>query len=364
MNKRILVIPKPAKLKCASDILFRLLNRSMSKERDLIRIITSKLPRSKDQLNDLFESDAEIINYGSKKLLVSIDEFSDEDNFRSHDPYTLGWNLAIATISDILASGGHPRFYAHSIIIDKNNWDDSYLDKFSAGIGEVLKKTGTSFIGGDMGSADKWGYTGVVLGETDKPVKRKGAKPGDIIFMTGKTGAGNLEAALKLYSEKLLLNKILKHYPVRFPCRIKESQIISRYATSCIDSSDGVLNALKTISELNKTGFEITEIPYIQNGILACKILSKPIELLLMGECGEYELVFTMDKKDMDYMTDEAKKQKLVFTCIGQITEEPSQILTSRNGRIDFTGFNICARDFTDVNLYLEALINFLKDYA
>ena len=92
----------------------------MSREKDIITRIANQLPRSNKQLNNLFESDSEIIQFGSKKLLLTIDEFSDEDHFRNHDPYILGWNLAVATISDILASGGQPTFYGHSIIIDKD----------------------------------------------------------------------------------------------------------------------------------------------------------------------------------------------------------------------------------------------------
>ncbi|MCK4829628.1 thiamine-monophosphate kinase, partial [bacterium] len=271
----------------------RIIHRSMSREKDIITRIANQLPRSDKQLNNLFESDSEIIQLDFTKLLFTVDEFSDEDHFRDHDPSILGWNLTVATISDILASGGLPRYYGHSVMIDKNKWDDFYLERFSTGIADVLKKTKVFFIGGDVGSSDHWHYTGIALGETNNTVTRIGAKPGDIILMTGQIGAGNLEATLKLYTSKHILNKVLKHYKTRLALRFDESRLISQYATSCIDSSDGVLNALKTLSELNHTGFELTHTPYLHDGVLACKILSKPKELLLMGECGEYELVFT-----------------------------------------------------------------------
>lgn len=336
----------------------------MSREKDIITIIANQLPRSDKQLNNLFESDSEIIQYGSKKLLVTIDEFSNEDLFRDHNPYILGWNLTVATISDILASGGLPRYYGHSVMIDKNKWDDYYLERFSTGIADVLKKTKAFFIGGDVGSSDQWHYTGIALGETKRVITRLGAKPGNIVLMTGQIGAGNLEAALKLYSSKHILNKVLKHYKTRLALRFDESRLISQYATSCIDSSDGVLNALKTLSELNHTGFELTHTPYLHDGVLACKILSKPKELLLMGECGEYELVFTIDKKDLVTFLQKSKEQKLSFTQIGNIVEEPGKILATHNSHIDFSGFDISARDYKDVNLYLDALNNYLDRHG
>ena len=335
----------------------------MSKEKDIIARIANKLPRCENQLNKLFESDSEIIKYGSKKLLVTIDEFSTEDLFRDHDPYILGWNLAAATISDILASCGLPEYYGHSVMIDNNKWDDHYLGRFSTGIADVLKKVKAFFIGGDVGSSDHWHYTGVAIGKANKPVTRMGAKPGDLILMTGQIGAGNLEAALKLYSDKYIFNKVLQKYKIRLALRVDESKLISQYATSCIDSSDGVLNAVNTISDLNHLGFEINNTPYLRNGVIACSILSKPKELLLMGECGEYELVFTIDKKNLAPLLQQSKEQKLFFTQIGYMAEKPLKILAARNCHIDFFGFDISARDYSDVNLYLDALTKYIYSH-
>lgn len=335
----------------------------MSKEKDIITRISKKLPRSETQLNHLFESDSEIIKYGSNKLLVTIDEFSTEDLFRDNDPYVLGWNLTVATVSDILASGGLPKFYGHSVMIDKNKWDDHYLERFSTGIADVLKKVKACFIGGDVGSSDHWHYTGIALGKTDKAVTRIGAKPGDLILMTGQIGAGNLEAALKLYYTKNIFNRVLKYYKIQLAVRFDESKLISQYATSCIDSSDGLLNAVNTLSELNHIGYKLTNTPYLRNGVLACNVLSKPIELLLMGECGEYELVFTIDKKNLALFFQKSEEKNLSFTQIGSMVEKPEKTLTSRNSHIDFSGFDISARDYSDVSLYLDALTNFLHSH-
>ena len=165
--------------------------------------------------------------------------------------------------------------------IPVNKWDNKYLSHFSKGIADVLYKVQAGFIGGDVGTADKWHYTGIAIGENENPVTRLGAKSGDIILMTGQVGIGNLEAALNLYSKKPLLNAILKGYKTKLAVRFDESRLIREFATSCIDSSDGVLNALNTISDLNNTGFEMTQVPYFTGGLAVCKLLSKPKELLL-----------------------------------------------------------------------------------
>jgi len=335
----------------------------MNKEFDIITKLAKSLPRSPSQMNELFESDSEIIRYNDKNLLFTVDDYSAEDQIRDHDPYTLGWNLTAATLSDIFASGGIPLFYAHSLSIEPDKWDDRYIKEFSEGVSAVLKKAEAFFIGGDLGTSEKWHYTGIALGEAHEPITRKGAKEGDLILMSGQIGTGNLEAAFSLYSDKPLLKPILKNVKNRFPVRLEESKLISKYATSCIDSSDGVLNALNTLADINNTGYTITETPYLAGGLAACKILSKPSELLLLGECGEYELVFTMDEKDKSKFLQTAKDQRLSFTIIGKMIAEPVKTLFSSGKHFDLTEFNIRARDYEDVKVYLQSLTHYLKSH-
>ena len=59
----------------------------MDREVETIKRILKILPGSNSQLNNFFESDAEIIAYQGKKLLFSIDEFSQEDLFRGRQEW-------------------------------------------------------------------------------------------------------------------------------------------------------------------------------------------------------------------------------------------------------------------------------------
>jgi thiamine-monophosphate kinase len=144
---------------------------------------------------------------------------------------------------------------------------------------------------------------------------------------------------------------------------MKESVLIREYASSCIDSSDGVLNALISLSEINTTGFELTRIPYLSKGLAACRVLSKPRELLFAGECGEYELVFTIPGKDLSTFLNKAAGQHLNITPIGRMTENPERTLNSMRTQIDFTPFEIRGRDYENISLYLEELTHYLKSH-
>lgn len=333
----------------------------MNKEKETINKILSQLPKSKKHINEFYESDAEIIEFGSKKLLFTTDEFSSEDLFRDNDPHVLGWNMAVCTISDILASGGIPKFYAHSIGADITKWNLEYVKLFAKGIADVLNLSGASFIGGDLGISKDWHYTGICLGETNKTITRKGAEAGDHIFITGNIGAGNLEAALILYSENKLIGKLIKRYKNYFKLRLKESLVIKNYADSCIDTSDGVLNALNTLAEINNVGYKVNKLPYLKEGVLACKLLSKPKTLLFMGECGEYELMFTIKKKDENEFLNQARSKEIKVHRIGEITRDSEKILDEGGKRIHFDNFEISGRNYDNVRNYLDDLTDYLS---
>ncbi|MCF8371378.1 MAG: thiamine-phosphate kinase [Bacteroidales bacterium] len=333
----------------------------MSKESSIIKRIVGVLPKSGFMQNEFFQSDSEIIDFHNRKVLFSMDDFTREDFFRDDDPKELGRNVAIATISDILASGGQPLFFAHSMSFNYDKWDTQYVEAFSEGISKVLREVGAGFIGGDLGRSDSWKYTGVAIGESEKPITRIGAKEGDLIFMTGEVGAGNMEATMILFLNDNALISSINLPRLKLNLRLKESQLIQKYATSCIDTSDGVLGALNTISELNNTGFLVNNVPYTPAGIELSKLTGKPACILLIGECGEYELLFTIKENEKQAFLLDAKKHELQFTQIGEVKSKDSKILQTEDECIDFSNFNISARDYNDMKYYLTELFRYVE---
>ena len=333
----------------------------MSKEQEMIEVIHKPMPRSASQRNKLFEADSEIVDFHGQSLLYNIDEFSEEDLFRDEDPYVLGWNMATGSISDILASGGKPKYYAHSLVM-QSSWTKDYVEKLSLGIAEVLKEVGAAFIGGDFGISQTWRYTGSVIGDLEgPPMLRSGANVGDGIFITGPIGRGNVEAALVLYAENPLVKHLTGRWRNSFRLRCKEAEVIKRHSCCCIDTSDGVFNALNAISEMSKTGFVVGNLPYVKSGLLLAKALNVPKEMLFLGECGEYELLFTLSKEAEEEFFKEALEKKLKFYKLGDVKEEGSKVLWERGRKIDFMTYELRARDYIDPKDYLRAVAHFIQ---
>jgi thiamine-monophosphate kinase len=180
--------------------------------------------------------------------------------------------------------------------------------------------------------------------------------------MTGTIGNGNLEAAMKLYSNTPALRPILNRFPIRFHLRKAEAEVIRKFASCCIDTSDGVLKALQAIADLNGVGFVAEDLPYSMEGLFVTRLIGKPHELLFLGESGEYELLFSVSPEMEETLLKEAGEKKLMFHKIGCFTESAEQWMKDRGRMIDLRKFRFSARDFPDAGKYLEILIKTLSD--
>jgi thiamine-monophosphate kinase len=322
----------------------------MLTESDICKLLSSLLPSGRR--NECFQSDAEIFVLDGKQCLFTTDEFCSEDHFPEDDAFALGWNIAAGAISDILACGGKPLFYAHALTVSKA-WDRPFVEQFGQGVAAVLRETAVGFLGGDCGRAGSWRCTPSVIGVCEgKPVLRTGAQPGALLYITGPLGAGNLEAALRLYSAAMPAHKPTSR---RLHIRSKESGLVRRYATACTDTSDGLLVSLDALADVNACGYSVEDPPILHEASAFCATTGLSPLLILCGECGEYELLFTVPPHSREELESEAMEQGCKVQLIGRITASGRRIREG-NESVTFTRAGVRARDYEDHQSYLDAL--------
>ncbi|HNW99937.1 MAG TPA: AIR synthase related protein [Candidatus Cloacimonadota bacterium] len=333
----------------------------MNFEEKVIHLINSVMPKSPLRKSVLGEVDSEVFLLGDNEHLFTTDDFSHEDLLQEDNPNILGWNIACGAISDIIAAGGKPLLYAHSMVIPQE-WDEAYVREFSKGISKVLKKYPVSFIGGDLGIGEHWRYTASVIGTpVGKGINRRGCKAGDSIFLTGKIGEGNFQAVMNLFSGNSGIEQLHKGSINKFHTHERLPEIISQYATCAIDTSDGVFSALQTISKLNGTGFQINNLHFQKKCTLAANLLQIPELLFFLGECGEYEILFTVSSRNREYLQAELIKHEIEAYEVGNITGcAETQIVTHQQNHYDFTGYNFKARDYSNIREYVQKMIEWV----
>ena len=219
---------------------------------------------------DLFRSDAQIVEIVGEKWGVTCDDFSlTEDLFTDKDPYLLGSNLVIATLSDLYATGCKPSFYEHSIVFPKNK-NYKWCVELANGIKDTLRQADCTLIGGDTGQGKEFKYTGIAFGKQERDISRIFPKIEQNLYVTGNLGDAN-EAIVKLK-----------------PTPMFELRTLPECALSAIDTSGGFIDALWLLHELNPDfRIEVENPP--------CKDIN-----YLFGGAGEYELLFTASEECPD----------------------------------------------------------------
>lgn len=254
-------------------------------EQDLIRRIASQFPRSPLQANGLFGCDAEVLKIGGRQWCLTMDEFSpEEDLFTSESPEKLGANLAVATLSDLLACGAEPRFFMQSLVLPKAP-ASGFVDEVTAGLKKVLAAAGCYLCGGDLGSARGWRFTGFAMGPAaGVPLTHNLPGKEYTLWVTGRFGDANFA--------------VLNDLPTpSFEFRLAESRAIRSRAAACIDTSGGLIDSLWLLHGQNpKLRFELDldRVPYAAGISAFAKASGVPAGAFLLGGAGEYELLFAL----------------------------------------------------------------------
>lgn len=230
----------------------------------------------------------------------------------------LGYKAIVSNLSDICAMNARPRQVTVSVAIS-NRFSVEAMDELYAGMKAACDAYQVDLVGGDTTSSNRGliiSVTAIGQGEKDKLVYRNGAKPGDLICITGDLGAAYLGLQLLEREKQLYLQnpdvkpdlEEQKHAVGRFlkpEARMDMIEILDKaqlVPTAMIDISDGLSSDLMHICKQSGVGaiVEETGVPiHSDTKLLALKFNLDPINCALNG--GEdYELLFTIDEKDVE----------------------------------------------------------------
>ena len=339
-------------------------------ENKIINDLTKSFIRSPKQLNKVHETDAEIVELENSpyNLAITIDTISEEIKTGLYsDPYQIGWMSVMVNMSDLAAVGASPIGIVISQILPKEI-SKEYLDKIQNGINDACKKCGTFVLGGDTNFGDELIISGCAIGtvEKEKHLKRIGCKDRDKIYVTGIVGNGNAFAAQKLLlqSEKvdsrLCGNDILQFQP---SAKLEWRNILIKYSSGCIDTSDGVLSSIDQLMRLNNIGFRFRNDWNETLDPTSKHLFTKynlPLWLLLAGEHGEFELLFSIPEENETEFIKEADRLNLNPVYLAEAKSEQNikidlyqkdQILDSEKIR------NLAFEKDFSPSLYLQKLM-------
>ncbi|MFT4883639.1 MAG: thiamine-monophosphate kinase [Natronomonas sp.] len=184
-------------------------------------------------------------------LVVTTDMLHETTDFPDGTTrYTAGWRAVGASLSDVAAMGAEAT--AALAVYGAPEFRDDEIADFLRGCTDVCEAVGTEYVGGDLDGHEEFTVSTTALGETDSPVYRSGAEPGDTVCVTGTVGRSG--AALRLFEAG---NTERANDLFRFEPRIATGRTLETYATAMMDSSDGLARSLHQLAEASDCGFDI-----------------------------------------------------------------------------------------------------------
>ena len=226
--------------------------------------------------------------------------------------YDIGYKAVAVNLSDLAAMGAEPAWITVALSMPKAN--ETWLEKFAAGVFELLNRYSMELIGGDT-TQGPLSVTVQAHGfvPKNKALRRDHAQAGDAIYVTGNLGAAAWELIQKTPSPAML-QKLNHPQP-----RIKAGILLRHIANSAIDISDGLAADLNHILQSSQVGaiIHVADLPLSDN----LKSLSKDQALQLALTAGDdYELCFTISQKNLPILQKLIPKLDCQATHIGAIT--------------------------------------------
>jgi len=184
-----------------------------------------------------------------QELVVCMDTLVAGVHFPEGTPAAaIGHKSLAVNLSDLAAMGATPAWATLSLTIPENN--STWIDEFSRAFCALADRHSVQLVGGDT-TRGPLSVTvqahGFVSGGS--ALRRKGAKPGDRIYVTGTLGDAGLALQLRESAADRLQKKL--DYPEP---RIEAGRVLAGLASAAIDISDGLLADLGHLLEAGSSG--------------------------------------------------------------------------------------------------------------
>jgi len=298
--------------------------------------------------------DATVLDFKNKKTVISTDLLIEGVHFDlAYMPLKhLGYKAIMVNLSDIYAMNATATQVTISIAVS-NRFPLEALEELYAGVATACKTYNVDLVGGDTTSS-KTGLmisvTAIGVANEEDIAYRTGAKPNDLLVVTGDLGAAYMGLQV-LEREK----EVFKVNPNSQPDLEPYSYIVERqlkpearkdipellkqldvHPTSMIDISDGLSSEILHLSKGSGLGIDLYEdkIPLDPTVIAACEEFKMDSTLVALSGGEDYELLFTIDQKDFLKI-----KGNPNLTVVGHTTStgEGSFLISRNNTKIPLT---------------------------
>lgn len=302
-------------------------------EYDIIDLLTrtaGRLPVGYSPIGD----DVALIPATGAKLVLKADMLVGRTDVPPGMTWRQAGRKAVAMcVSDFAAKGVAPLVMMVSLGMPRRLADDD-IRAIARGFRDAMDEWSLNLIGGDTNEADDVIVDCIVAGFGNRIVERKGARPGDLVVVTGEFGTTS--AGLKI----LLANA---HASARFRRRalhnvykpspnLKAGLALKGFLSSAMDSSDGLAICLHSLCEASDVGIRLERLPYTRPLEEFASDNHYTVEELTLYGGEEYEIVGTVPKGRIREAEAAAKAAGSQLMVVGRVTRASGVMMS--DGRV------------------------------
>jgi thiamine-monophosphate kinase len=260
----------------------------------------------------------------SPDLVWTVDAQVDGVHFRRDlsSPADVGWKALAVNLSDIAAMGAMPLAALVSIVIGEG--DATSLEPIYSGLEVCSRLYDCPIVGGDVARGSGLALSISVLGRASiDPPGRDGARPGDVIAVTGTLG----ESAAGLAA---LLDSTLRDLPGADECierhrrphpRLTDGALLAPHVHAMMDVSDGLATDLPRLAQRSGVSLvvDLDALPLHEDVRLIAQTLRRAPGAYAATGGEDYELVMAMSPDAVDACG-------VPLTVIGRVEDGPAGV--------------------------------------
>lgn len=275
--------------------------------------------------------------------VLSCDAFLEGVHFLAerHPPESVGYKALARATSDLAAMGATPRFFMLTLALPAER-TGKWLDGFANGMAGAARELEMKLIGGDTSRLRSVSISLTVIGEiaVGRAVGRAGARPGDILCVSGKLGEAQLglEIVRDGVNQGFKNPRSIRQWPLRrhlFPSirvRLGEWLAQNGVASAMIDVSDGLSTDLSRLCAASGVAARLwpERIPRVTVPASLERLRLDQLRMALHGG-DDYELLFTVPARRMHLLRKAPQASEI--TAMGEIERGRGVLLVGADGR-------------------------------
>lgn len=286
--------------------------------------------------------DAAVVDL-SGPVVVSVDSMVEGVHFPADwpDPEDLACRALAGALSDLAAMAADPRTTLIAIGLPAGRtigFEEGLADAMVA----AARRFGVSLAGGDIVRSPNLFISVTVIGalpEGRSPITRSGARPGDLVAVTGRLGGSAAGLELATGSELPVLepemrDALMARYLRPVPLNSLGSALGAIGPTAMVDVSDGLVADLGHLAEASGVAIDLDAdaVPAEQGVDVVARATGREALDLVLGGGEDYELAMTLDREDLPAIEQIAGSRETQLTVIGEVGEG-SGVRVTASGR-------------------------------